>query len=139
MTHDLRLIPIADGDSIRENTAQRAMTGVLSAPSSKGRLGKEPAAAKSFKEAEAASKNWIVAGVVGAISKQRTTAKKDNYCLFQLCDLRKSAINVFMFRKVMDEYHGKLRVGDLVVLLEPKVLNQAEVHIMLQQLWTYDS
>ncbi|KAF9272411.1 hypothetical protein BGZ68_002430 [Mortierella alpina] len=125
MTHDLRLIPIADGDSIRENTAQRAMTGVLSAPS-RGRLGKEPAVAKSFKEAEAASKNWIVAGVVGAISKQRTTAKKDNYCLFQLCDLRKSAINVFMFRKVMDEYHGKLRVGDLVVLLEPKVLNQAE-------------
>ncbi|CAO3569551.1 unnamed protein product [Mortierella alpina] len=126
MTHDLRLIPIADGDSIRENTAHRPMTGVLSDSTSRGRLGKGPAAAKDVKEAVASPRSWIIAGVVGAISKQRTTAKKDNYCLFQLCDLRKSAINVFMFRKVMDEYHGKLRVGDLVVLLEPKVLNQAE-------------
>ncbi|KAF9967346.1 hypothetical protein BGZ70_009889 [Mortierella alpina] len=126
MTHDLRLIPIADGDSIRENTAQRPMTGVLLDSTSRRRLGKGPAAIKDAKEAVASPRNWIIAGVVGAISKQRTTAKKDNYCLFQLCDLRKSAINVFMFRKVMDEYHGKLRVGDLVVLLEPKVLNQAE-------------
>ncbi|KAF9570911.1 hypothetical protein EC968_001220 [Mortierella alpina] len=126
MTHDLRLIPIADGDSIRENTAQRPMTGVLADSSSRGRPGKGLAVAKDVKEVEASSKNWIIAGVVGAISKQRTTAKKDKYCLFQLCDLRKSAINVFMFRKVMDEYHGKLRVGHLVVLLEPKVLNQAE-------------
>ncbi|KAG9323002.1 hypothetical protein KVV02_007432 [Mortierella alpina] len=126
MTHDLRLIPIADGDSIRENMAQRPMTGVLSDPSSRGRLGQGQSAAKDVKEAASSSRNWIIAGVVGAISKQRTTAKKDKYCLFQLCDLRKSAINVFMFRKVMDEYHGKLRVGDLVVLLEPKVLNQAE-------------
>ena len=130
MTHDLRLIPIEDGDSIRDNATQLPTTGVLAAPSSRGRLGKGPTTANDSKEAEAPSRNWIIAGVVGAISKKRTTAKKDNYCLFQLCDLRKSAINVFMFRKVMAEYHGKLRVGDLVVLLEPKVLNQAEVRIL---------
>ncbi|KAG0201181.1 hypothetical protein BGX28_005927 [Mortierella sp. GBA30] len=129
MTHDLQLIPIEDSDRIRENTAQRPMTGVLSSGTMTsgltGRLSRDSIITKKG-TTEPLSKSWIIAGVVGAKSKQRTTAKKDPYCLFQLCDLRRSTINVFMFRTVMEKHHGKLRVGDVVALLEPKVLNQAE-------------
>ncbi|KAG0365637.1 hypothetical protein BGZ54_006361, partial [Gamsiella multidivaricata] len=128
MTRDLRIIPIKDRDRIRENATRRPTTGVLSlsAPNgaaSTGRLGSSNTSSTTIGPD---GRDWMVAGVIGAKSKQRMTAKKVRYCHFQLCDLRGSVINVFMFRTAMERHHGKLRVGDIVAIMDPKVLSQAE-------------
>ncbi|KAI1295059.1 hypothetical protein EDD11_008051 [Mortierella claussenii] len=126
MTRGLQNIPINDNDWIREHYTQRPTAGLLQPSNSRlpltGRLdGKNT---ESVKDPE--PRSWLVAGVVGAKSKQRTTAKKVRYCHFQLCDLKSSAINVFMFKEVMDRHYKKIQVGDVVVIMDPKVLNQAE-------------
>ncbi|KAG0230027.1 hypothetical protein BGW42_001190 [Actinomortierella wolfii] len=69
---------------------------------------------------------WVVAGVVSAKSKPRTTAKKVRYFHFQLSDLRNHEVNVFLFRDVMDHHYSQLRVGQVVALLSPKLLSQTD-------------
>jgi len=69
----------------------------------------------------------MVAGVIGAKSKPKMTAKKVRYCHFELSDLRSGSINVFLFRDVMERHYEGLRLGDVVAIMNPKVLNQAEV------------
>ncbi|KAG0013457.1 hypothetical protein BGZ80_011061, partial [Entomortierella chlamydospora] len=117
MTHGLRIIPIKDSDRIRENSIQRSSSSILT-----GRLSNTSKKIADDSESE----NWLVAGVVGAKSKERVTAKKVKYCHFQLCDLQSSLINVFMFREVMARHYEKIRTGDVVAIMNPKVLHQAE-------------
>ncbi|KAF9175824.1 hypothetical protein BGX21_007053 [Mortierella sp. AD011] len=117
MTHGLKIIPIKDSDGIRENSIQRSSSGVLT-----GRLS---ITSKKIAD-DSESENWLVAGVVGAKSKERMTAKKVKYCHFQLCDLQSSLINVFMFREVMARHYEKIRTGDVIAIMNPKVLHQAE-------------
>ncbi|KAF8975432.1 hypothetical protein BGZ46_009132 [Entomortierella lignicola] len=127
MTRGLRVIQIKDSDRIRENSAQRHAGGVLrsSAPTT-GLTGSLRSAGDKKASLDLEPENWVVAGVVGAKSKQRMTAKKVKYCHFQLGDLQSSLINVFMFRDVMTRHYDKIRVGDVVAILNPKVLHQAE-------------
>ncbi|KAF9436296.1 hypothetical protein BGZ76_004361 [Entomortierella beljakovae] len=125
MTHNLRIIPIKDGEKIRENSVQRLPGGVLRLP----RLGTLPGKSddtNSKTVADAELKSWLVAGVVGAKSTKRVTSKKVKYCQFHLCDLQSSHIVVFMFKEVMEKYHDIIRVGDIVAIMDPKVLHQAE-------------
>ncbi|KAG0304891.1 hypothetical protein BGZ98_004856 [Dissophora globulifera] len=123
MTRDLRIVPIKDSDQIRDYASQCSSSGVLPSSTSVGRL----TTSSSIKSADESKKgSWIIAGVVGAKSKQRVTAKKVRYCHFQLCDLKSGAINVFMFRTVMERHHERLKVGDVVAIMDPRVLNQAE-------------
>ncbi|KAK3808507.1 MAG: hypothetical protein J3Q66DRAFT_444451 [Benniella sp.] len=132
MTHKMRIIPLKDNDQIRENSAKRPTAGLLPSSSSSsggaalstGRLGSianNPAIASDSK-----LENWIIAGVVGAKSKQRMTTKKVRYSHFQLSDLRNGAVNAFMFRSVMEKHYNKLEVGQIVAIMNPKVLPQAE-------------
>lgn len=125
MTHKLCIIPLKDSDQIRGNSVQRPSAGLFPSSSSSGRLSN--IANNAATASDLKPENWIIAGVVGAKSKQRMTAKKVRYCHFQLSDLRKAAVNVFMFRSVMDKHYNKLEVGQIVVIMNPKVLNQAEV------------
>ncbi|KAF9110777.1 hypothetical protein BGX27_005888 [Mortierella sp. AM989] len=125
MTRGLRNIPIKDGDKIRENATQRSSSGILR-PSTADTALTGRLSSASNKPTDIESGSWIVAGVVGAKSKQRMTAKKIKYCHFQLCDLQSSLINVFMFREVMTRHHDKIRIGDVVAIMDPKVLHQAE-------------
>ncbi|KAF9182825.1 hypothetical protein BGZ51_004405 [Haplosporangium sp. Z 767] len=128
MTRELKVIPIEDSDSIRENSTQCRATGKLSSftatSTSVGRLREAPTVGMETKAT--GPENWIVAGVIGAKSKSRMTTKKVPYCHFQLCDLRRSAINVFMFRDAMKKHHETLQVGDVIALLNPQVVIQAE-------------
>ncbi|KAG0258297.1 hypothetical protein BG011_003369 [Mortierella polycephala] len=128
MTHKLKVIPIEDSDLIREKSTQCHSTGKLSSftatSASVGRLGDRPIVGMETKAT--GPENWIVAGVIGAKSKPRMTSKKVPYCHLQLCDLRRSAINVFMFRDVMKRYHETLQVGDVIALMDPQVVIQAE-------------
>ncbi|KAF9366943.1 hypothetical protein BGX34_000064 [Mortierella sp. NVP85] len=131
MTHSMRIIPLKDSDQIRENSAKRPTAGILSsslsssgAALSTGRLGStanNPAIASDSKP-----ENWIIAGVVGAKSKERMTTKKVRYSHFQLSDLRNGAVNAFMFRSVMEKHYNKLEVGQIVAIMNPKILPQAE-------------
>ncbi|KAF9347890.1 hypothetical protein BGX26_000663 [Mortierella sp. AD094] len=126
MTHGLRIIPIKDSDRIRENSIQRPSNGILNSSTPGATLtGRLPNTSKRI-ATDPVPENWLVAGVVGAKSKQRVTAKKVKYCHFQLCDLQSSLINVFMFREVMARHHEKIRIGDVIAIMNPKVLHQAE-------------
>ncbi|KAG0313593.1 hypothetical protein BGZ99_008720 [Dissophora globulifera] len=126
MTRDLRIVPIKDSDQIRDYATQCSSSGVLPSSTSVGRL-TTSSSISSIKSADESNKgSWIIAGVVGAKSKRRVTAKKVRYCHFQLCDLKSGAINVFMFRTVMERHHERLKVGDVVAIMDPRVLNQAE-------------
>ncbi|KAG0245655.1 hypothetical protein B0O80DRAFT_203756 [Mortierella sp. GBAus27b] len=121
MTNNLSVIPLKENEQIQEKSNQRSSKGLLHPPSG-GRLG----GGAGSTESEPKPDNWILAGVVGAKSKQRMTAKKDRYCHFQISDLRNSSVNIFMFRSVMDKHYDKLEVGSIVVVLNPRVLPQAE-------------
>ena len=126
MTRDLRNIPIKNGDRIRENEIQRSSSGILPSSTS-GRLASVGSNGNSNAAIESKAESWVVAGVVGAKSKERMTANKAKFCQFQLCDLKSSVITVFMFGTVKERYHNRLRMGDVVAIMNPKVLKQAEV------------
>ncbi|KAG0003768.1 hypothetical protein BGZ65_001372 [Modicella reniformis] len=131
MTRNLRIIPIKDGDRIREHSTQRSSSGLLPSPAPggvllTGGLGSTGSTNNNNNTPGLKSESWILAGVVGAKSKQKMTGKKVRYCHFQLSDLRSNAINVFMFRSVMDKHYDKLKVGNVVAIMDPKILNQAE-------------
>ncbi|KAF9915789.1 hypothetical protein BX616_005342 [Lobosporangium transversale] len=127
MTRGLKNVHIKDGERIREKSLKPYAAGLLSSSTSISIPGS--AATDSDISGIANGQNggsWVVGGVIGAKSKIRMTKKKMQYCHFQLCDLKSHMINVFMFRKVMDKHHGRLRIGDVVIIMDPKVLNQAE-------------
>lgn len=129
MTYGQTVLPIKNTEQIQTALLRPSNTGALLTASSSagpGLLG-DPTDSSSKSGMETAAKSWILAGVVGAKSKIRTTAKKARYCHFQLSDLNNSAINVFLFRKVLEAHYGNIEVGDVVVIMNPKLLNQTEV------------
>ncbi|KAG0345848.1 hypothetical protein BG004_002939 [Podila humilis] len=130
MTHSQTILPIKNTEQIRAALHRPTNSGALLEAWSKaslstgvmgGLIGSE---GKS--DVEPAAKSWVLAGVVGAKSNIRTTAKKARYSHFQLSDLNSGAINVFMFRKVLETHYDHLEVGDVVVIMDPKLLNQTE-------------
>ncbi|KAG0335260.1 hypothetical protein BG000_007672 [Podila horticola] len=133
MTYGQTVLPIKNTEQIQTALLRPSNTGALLTASSSagpGLLG-DPTDSSSKSGTETAAKSWILAGVVGAKSKVRTTAKKARYCHFQLSDLNNSAINVFLFRKVLEAHYGNIEVGDVVVIMNPKLLNQTEKAGML--------
>ncbi|KAK5815915.1 hypothetical protein F5H01DRAFT_379616 [Linnemannia elongata] len=126
MTRDIYNIPIKDHDSIRARTEQRTKAGLLPTSSAAGVLRPKNDTKQGSGLSESTPDHWMVAGVVGAKSKPKMTAKKVQYCHFQLSDLRSAMINVFLFRDVMERHYEGLRIGDVVAILNPKVLSQAE-------------
>ncbi|KAG0203143.1 hypothetical protein BGX33_009276 [Mortierella sp. NVP41] len=126
MTRSMHNIPIKDESGIRERTEQRAKAGLLPSSASAGVLRSGIDATKGSGSSDTSPGHWMVAGVIGAKSKPKMTAKKVQYCHFQLSDLRSAAINVFLFRKVMERHYEGLRLGDVVAIMNPKVLSQAE-------------
>ncbi|KAF9309410.1 hypothetical protein BG003_009792 [Podila horticola] len=133
MTYGQTVLPIKNTEQIQTALLRPSNTGALLTASSSagpGLLG-DPTDSSSKSGMETAAKSWILAGVVGAKSKIRTTAKKARYCHFQLSDLNNSAINVFLFRKVLEAHYGNIEVGDVVVIMNPKLLNQTEKAGML--------
>ncbi|KAF9106569.1 hypothetical protein BGX29_009096 [Mortierella sp. GBA35] len=126
MTRSMHNIPIKDESGIRERTEQRAKAGLLPSSASAGVLRSGIDATKGSGSSDTSPGHWMVAGVIGAKSKPKMTAKKVQYCHFQLSDLRSAAINVFLFRKVMERHYEGLRLGDIVAIMNPKVLSQAE-------------
>ncbi|KAF8939792.1 hypothetical protein BGZ58_008769 [Dissophora ornata] len=127
MTRDLRIIPIKDGDGIRENEIRHPSSGILpSSTSGRSASVGSNGNGNSDTAIESKASSWVVAGVVGAKSKERTTANKSKFCQFHLCDLKSGVITVFMFGTVKERYHKRLQIGDVVAILDPKVLKQAE-------------
>ncbi|KAG0076479.1 hypothetical protein BGZ90_008639 [Linnemannia elongata] len=126
MTRNIYNIPIKDHDSIRARTEQRTKAGLLPTSSAAGVLRPKNDTKQGSGLSESTPDHWMVAGVVGAKSKPKMTAKKVQYCHFQLSDLRSAMINVFLFRDVMERHYEGLRIGDVVAILNPKVLSQAE-------------
>ncbi|KAG0095885.1 hypothetical protein BGZ93_005277 [Podila epicladia] len=129
MTYGQTVLPIKNTEQIQSALLRPSNTGALlitSSFSTRPGLLDDPADSNRKSSTETASKSWILAGVVGAKSKIRTTAKKARYCHFQLSDLNNSAINVFLFRKVLEAHYGNIEVGDVVVIMNPKLLNQTE-------------
>ncbi|KAF9427169.1 hypothetical protein BGZ94_005371 [Podila epigama] len=137
MTYSQTLLPIKETEQIRIALHRPSNTGALlskqsgasvSVPSNSGRLESrvESNSNSNTKAKTAEAKSWILAGVVGAKSKIRTTAKKARYCHFQLSDLNNVFMNVFMFRKVLETHYNNIKVGDVVVIMNPKLLNQTE-------------
>lgn len=127
MTRDIRNIPIKDHDGIRARAEQRTKAGLLPSSSAAGVLRPKNDTKQGSGPSESTPNHWMVAGVVGAKSKPKMTAKKVQYCHFQLSDLRSAMINVFLFRDVMERHYEGLRIGDVVAIMNPKVLSQAEV------------
>ncbi|KAF8944931.1 hypothetical protein BGZ47_003479 [Haplosporangium gracile] len=126
MTRDICNIPIKDHDSIRARTEQRMKAGLLPSSSAAGVLRPKNDSKRGSGPSDSTPGHWMVAGVVGAKSKPKMTAKKVQYCHFQLSDLRSALINVFLFRDVMERHYEGLRIGDVVAIMNPKVLSQAE-------------
>ncbi|KAF9545435.1 hypothetical protein EC957_010965 [Mortierella hygrophila] len=126
MTRDICNIPIKDHDSIRARTEQRTKAGLLPSFSGAGLLRPKNDTKQGSGPSESTLGHWMVAGVVGAKSKPKMTAKKVQYCHFQLSDLHSAMINVFLFRDVMERHYEGLRIGDVVAIMNPKVLSQAE-------------
>ncbi|KAF9974769.1 hypothetical protein BGZ73_001763, partial [Actinomortierella ambigua] len=133
---------LKDTEGIREVGHRPSHLGLLPSTKPGGRLnptvpssssGSKNAAAGSAGAGEGATtskvqgwQEWVVAGVVSAKSKPRTTAKQVRYFHFQLSDLRNHEMNVFMFREVMDKHYSQLRVGQVVALFSPKLLSQTD-------------
>lgn len=131
MTYGQTLLPIKDAEQIRTALFRPSNTGaLLTSSSSRPGMLNDAVGPSSKSVMETSTKSWILAGVVGAKSKIRTTAKNARYCHFQLSDLNSGAINVFMFRKVLEAHYGGIEVGDVVVIMNPKLLNQTEVYIL---------
>ncbi|KAF9210935.1 hypothetical protein BGZ59_008738 [Podila verticillata] len=127
MTYGQTVLPIKDAEQIRTALFRTSNTGaVLTSSCSRPGILNDPIDPSSKSGTETSSKSWILAGVVGAKSKIRITAKNVRYCHFQLSDLNSGAINVFMFRKVLEAHYGSIEVGDVVVIMNPKLLNQTE-------------
>jgi hypothetical protein len=127
MTRDICNIPIKDNDRIRARTEERTKAGLLPSSSAAGVLRGTSDMKPRSESSESTLGHWMIAGVIGAKSKPKMTAKKVRYCHFQLSDLRSAAINVFLFRDVMERHYEGLRIGDVVAIMNPKVLSQAEV------------
>ncbi|KAF9165525.1 hypothetical protein DFQ26_009842 [Actinomortierella ambigua] len=125
--HNLGLLPSTrpggrlDLSLSSSSSSSRGTATTGGATSARGAGGDEGTANKAE-----ALPDWVVAGVVSAKSKPRTTAKHVRYCHFQLSDLRNHEVNVFMFREVMDRHYSQLRVGQVVALLSPKLLAQTD-------------
>ncbi|KAG0275976.1 hypothetical protein BGZ95_008149 [Linnemannia exigua] len=126
MTRDICNIPIKDNDDIKARTEQRTKAGLLPSSSAAGVLRSSIDSKQGFESSDSTPTHWMIAGVIGAKSKPKMTAKKVRYCHFQLSDLRSAAINVFLFRDVLERHYEGLRLGDVVAVMNPKVLNQAE-------------
>ncbi|KAG0036341.1 hypothetical protein BGZ82_004338 [Podila clonocystis] len=129
MTYGQTVLPIKNTEQIHTALLRFSNTGALltaSMSSTRPGLLGDPTDSISKPGTETAATSWILAGVVGAKSKIRTTVKKARYCHFQLSDLNNSAINVFLFRKVLEAHYGSIEVGDVVVIMNPKLLNQTE-------------
>ncbi|GJJ69984.1 minichromosome maintenance protein 10 [Entomortierella parvispora] len=120
LTQSARIIPLKNYEQIREK-CNRPTIG--SAP--------------SYSKQDENKENWGLTGVIGAKSKPRKTAQNTVHSLFRLCDLSGAIVNLFMFKPVMDVHYSKLQVGDVVVVLNPDVLTQADrsgpVGIKVQQ------
>ncbi|KAF9913100.1 hypothetical protein EC991_003559 [Linnemannia zychae] len=125
MTRDICNIPIKDNDDIKARTEQRTKAGLLPSSSAGGIL-RPSIDSNPGSGSDPTPTHWMIAGVIGAKSKPKLTAKKVRYSHFLLSDLRSAAINVFLFRDVMEKHYDGLRLGDVVAVMNPKVLNQAE-------------
>ncbi|KAG0367916.1 minichromosome maintenance- protein [Mortierella sp. AD032] len=126
MTRDICNIPIKDNDDIKARAEQRTKAGLLPSSSAAGMLRSSIDSNQGSSSSDSTPALWMIAGVIGAKSKPKMTAKKVRYCHFQLSDLRSAAINVFLFRDVLERHYDGLRLGDVVAVMNPKVLNQAE-------------
>jgi len=113
LTRSARIIPLKNSEHIREKCSQPT---IGSAPS------------YSFQQDDK-KESWGLVGVIGAKSKPRKTAQNTVHSLFRLCDLGGVIVNLFMFKPVMDAHYAKLHVGDVVVILNPNVLTQADVSV----------
>ncbi|KAF9135084.1 minichromosome maintenance- protein [Mortierella sp. 14UC] len=125
MTRDVCNIPIRDNDDIKARTEQRTKAGLLPSSSAAGIL-RHSIDPKEGSGSDPTPAHWMIVGVIGAKSKPKMTAKKVRYSHFLLSDLRSAALNVFLFRDVMEKHYEGLRLGDVVAVMNPKVLNQAE-------------
>ncbi|KAF9922825.1 hypothetical protein FBU30_007033 [Linnemannia zychae] len=126
MTRNICNIPLKDTDSIRARMERRGRAGLLPSSSSANTSYSETVIAQEPESTKSNQSHWMIAGVVGAKSQLKTTAKMAQYFNFQLSDLRSAAVNVFLFRDVMKRHYEGLRLGDVVAVMNPKVLNQAE-------------
>ncbi|KAF9585846.1 hypothetical protein BGW38_000482 [Lunasporangiospora selenospora] len=130
LTKDTTTIPLMDEAHIREHCQHASRSGLLPSNTrpmvSLGKLPSESKGTEGDTDEKQSSTPWLIAGVVGAKSPKRMTARKSPYCHFQLSDLRRGIVNVFMFRSVMEKHYDQIQPGDIVVILEPKVLDLAE-------------
>ncbi|KAG0053620.1 hypothetical protein BGZ83_000761 [Gryganskiella cystojenkinii] len=106
-TKNARVIPLKDTESIREKSSRPVLGSALTQGGEK-------------------KEDWIVAGVVGGKSKPRKSTHNQEHSLFRLCDLGGAIINLFMFKSVMDVHYAHLQVGDMIAVLSPDVLTQAD-------------